>query len=80
MSTKGDQYLNKEQLAKAIGNRVKAIRAERGISQSELSRICGKDKQHIELIENGKISPNVFTLYTISKGLNCSLHELLTVD
>ena len=80
MGANKDQNLNKDQLAKAIGNRVKAIRAERGISQSELSRICGKDKQHIELIENGKISPNVFTLYTIAKGLNCSLPELLSVD
>ena len=77
---KNSKTLDKGQLAQAIGNRIKAVRAERGISQSELARICGKDKQHIELIENGKVSATSYSLYTLSQGLNISLSELLKFD
>ena len=57
------EHLRKEQLSHKIGEQIKFYRNQLGISQAELSRRCDKDKQHIELIENGKISPNIYTIY-----------------
>ena len=69
--------LSKKELSAKIGDRIKKIRNEKGISQAELGRLCEKDKQHIELIENNKVSANIFTLYTISNALQIELKDLL---
>ena len=69
--------LSKEQLSLKIGEQIKRYRQQLGISQAELARRCDKDKQHMELIENGKISPNIYTIYIISKALEIELNQLL---
>ena len=69
--------LSKQELSVKIGDRIKKIRNEKGISQAELGRMCEKDKQHIELIENNKVSPNIYTLYIIASALEIDLKELL---
>jgi transcriptional regulator with XRE-family HTH domain len=72
--------LSKQELSVKIGERIKKIRHEKGISQAELGRMCEKDKQHIELIENNKVSPNIFTLYIIATSLEIELKELLDIS
>jgi transcriptional regulator with XRE-family HTH domain len=71
------ENLSKEQLSHKIGVQIKFYRNQLGISQSELARRCDKDKQHIELIENGKVSPNIYTMYIISKALEIELNQLM---
>lgn len=71
------EILSKNDFTQKLGNRIKEIRISKSISQSELSRLCGKDRQHIELIENNKICPNIYTIYIISNALNITLSELL---
>jgi transcriptional regulator with XRE-family HTH domain len=68
--------LTKDELSNKIGKRIKELRSDLGISQAELARRINKDPQHIELIENGKVSPNVYTLYILSIGLEVDLSEL----
>lgn len=68
--------LTKQELSIKIGNRIKQLRKNRNISQAELGRMCQKDKQHIELIENHKVSANIYTLYTIAIALEIELKEL----
>lgn len=70
---------SKRELSGKIGERIKKIRNEKHISQAELGRLCEKDKQHIELIENNKVSPNIYTLYIIAEALNVQLKELLDI-
>jgi putative transcriptional regulator len=71
--------MEKLDLAKKIGNNIKAARKEIGISQAELARRCFKDKQAIEKIENGKVNATVHSLYIIAQALNIELHELLKI-
>ena len=66
----------KQELSIKIGNRIKQLRKDKNISQAELGRRCNRDKQHIELIENHKVSANTYTLYTISVALDIELKEL----
>lgn len=68
--------LTKDELSNKIGQRIKELRSELGISQAELARRINKDPQHIELIENGKVSPNIYTLYVVSVGLEVELSSL----
>ncbi|WP_422079681.1 helix-turn-helix domain-containing protein [Ulvibacterium sp.] len=68
--------LTKKELSIKIGDRIKQLRKDRNISQAELARLCERDKQHIELIENHKVSANTYTLYTIAEALNIKLKEL----
>ena len=68
--------LTKQELSIKIGNRIKRLRKDRNISQAELGRMCERDKQHIELIENHKVSANTYTLYTIVVALDIELKEL----
>lgn len=76
MNNDAKKLLSKEELGKIIGENVKNIRIGKGISQAELARLCEKDRQHLELIENGKVSPNIYTLYTISIALQIGLGDL----
>ena len=71
------ETFSKEQLSLKIGEQIKHFRQQLGISQAELARRCDKDKQHMGLIENGKVSPNIYTIYIISKGLEIELKQLM---
>ena len=77
MASAKDTELTKLDLARKIGSHIKLLRADYGITQAELARRCGKDSQHIELIENGKVSANAYTLYIIAMALEVSLSELV---
>lgn len=76
----GQRELSKPELSAVVGKRIKSIRSEKGISQAELARRCNKDSQHIEMIENAKVTPTIYTLYIIARALEVSLSELLRLD
>lgn len=69
--------MTKDQLKKKVGNRIIELRTKKGLNQSDLARACGKDRQAIEKIENGKVNPTIFSLYEISKALEVDLIEIL---
>lgn len=71
--------VNKEQLQKSIGQRIISLREEKGWSQSDLARACNKDRQAIEIIENGKVNPTIFSLYEIARALEVPLSSLVTI-
>ncbi|MGN6400968.1 MAG: helix-turn-helix domain-containing protein [Flavisolibacter sp.] len=76
------------QLLKKIGQRIKQIREEKGITQDNLgiSMSLGKravkeyDKSNVSRLESGKLNPRIFTLYRVAKALDVSLDELLRVE
>lgn len=69
--------VNKEQLKKKIGQRIVALRSQKGWSQSDLARACDKDRQALEKLENGKVNPTIYSLLEIAKALDVSLKELV---
>ena len=71
--------LEKLDLATKIGENIKKLRKDKGMNQSQLARACGMDRQHMEKIENAKVSANVYTLYIISQALNVKMSELVNV-
>jgi transcriptional regulator with XRE-family HTH domain len=69
--------MDKFELAKTIGNRIKSIRISKGISQQQLAADCNFEKSNISRIEAGRTNITVYTLFVISKALNVSIQELL---
>ena len=58
-----------------IGERLRAIREGRGLSQRELARRAGVTNGMISLIEQGKTSPSVASLKKVLEGIPISLAE-----
>ena len=71
--------MTKDELKIAIGKRIVELRTEKGWSQSDLARACNKDRQAIEVLENGKVNPTIYTLFEIAEGLETSLNILTKV-
>jgi len=71
--------LKKTELSKKIGLRIIELREKRDWNQSDLARACGKDRQAIEKLENGKVNPTLYSLYEVAKALEVPLSELLDI-
>ena len=71
--------MNKIELQKLVGTRIIQLRTQKGWSQSDLARACNKDRQSIERIENGKVSPSLYTLYEVALALEVGLEKLVTM-
>jgi transcriptional regulator with XRE-family HTH domain len=60
--------MEKEDFLKKVGENIKKLRTEKGLSQAELARRCDKERASIERIENGKINSSAYVLYEVAKG------------
>ena len=58
---------------KRIGERIRQLRAERGMSQTELAERAGLVQCHIVRIEQGRYSVGFDTLQAIAKALGCTV-------
>lgn len=57
-------------------NRVREYRLKRGLSQEELSKLCGIPRTTISAIESGKAVPSVDYAIKLSKALGCNVEDL----
>lgn len=62
---------------KKLGERIKEIREQRGLSQAKLGVKILKDQQSIHKVEKGEFNPTYIYLLDICKGLEISLDELV---
>ncbi|ANB59739.1 MULTISPECIES: helix-turn-helix domain-containing protein [Bacillales] len=60
-----------------LGNRIKELRKQLGMSQQALADAIGVSKPMISLYENNRNKPDIDTLIKIGKVLNTSLDSLL---
>lgn len=65
---------------KQLGQRIRAIRLERGLTQENLSLESNISRSHIAMIESGKRDITVSSLFRISRALNISLNEIFSFD
>ncbi|MBR9981390.1 MAG: helix-turn-helix transcriptional regulator [Desulfatitalea sp.] len=61
-----------------IGDRIKRLREEKGLSITELSQLTGFDEQTLRSIEDNSISPQLGTIIKLSKALDSALQRLLS--
>lgn len=60
-----------------IGDRIRRLREEKGISVSELAHLTGFDEDILRDIEENTISPQLGTIIKLSKALDSALQRLL---
>ena len=61
---------------KIVGEQIVVFRKLRGLTQTEVAEMVGKDRQYLYKIEKGKVTPNIVTLSIIASALKISLSEL----
>jgi transcriptional regulator with XRE-family HTH domain len=59
-----------------LGSKLKAIRVNKKITQSELAVILGVDKSFVSNIENGKNNPTLSTIASLAKALKVKVEDL----
>ena len=55
--------------SKAFGNVIGQLRSEMGLSQEKLSGLAGISRSHLAMIENGRRTVRLDTLWKISEAL-----------
>ena len=61
-----------------IGNRIKAARKAKGLSQSELSELIDRSVGYMSYIETGSKKPSLETLIQIANAVDVTIDELLS--
>lgn len=61
----------------SIGNLIKRLRREKGISQEVLSSFAGIARSHLSMIENGTKIPNLQTIWKLSSALGLKPHQII---
>lgn len=62
---------------KLLGQRIRELRIEKGLSQAKLGLKIFKDQQSIHKVESGQFNPSYIYLVEICEGLEISIEELL---
>ena len=66
----------KEELTR-LGERVKQIRQQKGLTLEDVAFAIGKDRQSIHRLEKGDFNPSYIYLLDVCKGLGINLSELI---
>jgi transcriptional regulator with XRE-family HTH domain len=73
-------YMTKATLLKKLGERVASLRKKQGLTQSDLARLAGKDRQSIYKVEKGTFNATIFYISEIAKALKVKISELTDID
>lgn len=68
--------MNKKEFQKALGQRIKQLREDKNITQTELAYRCEIERSNMNRIESGNTNPSSFLVYTIAQKLEIELPEL----
>ena len=74
--------MEKSEILKKVGKRIKEVRLQKGISQADLvGRMQGEiDPTNISRIEAGRTNPTVYTLFRLAEALEVDAKELLEIE
>ncbi len=74
----GDILKSTDKAVAAIGERIKAIREEKGLSLEDLSKMTGFAVELLSNIEAGKVQPQLGTIIKLSKALDSAFSRLVS--
>ncbi|MCK5096372.1 MAG: helix-turn-helix transcriptional regulator [Candidatus Pacebacteria bacterium] len=60
-----------------LGQNLKKIRTEKGITQGDIVRTLGFSRSFVSNIENGKTNPTLATISKLAKAIGVSMEELI---
>lgn len=65
------------QISKKLGQNIKRIREDKGMSQGDICRALNMDRGYMSRIESGQKNPTLANIEKIAKALGVSIDELL---
>ena len=66
-----------EKYLRAIGRRIRELRAAKGWTQEELSHRCGLHRTYIGTLEGGRRNPAALNLRRLARAFGVTVSELL---
>jgi transcriptional regulator with XRE-family HTH domain len=69
--------IKNRKLIKAVGNHIRSLRIEKGISQEQLANEADIPLSQVGRIERGETNPTISTLFVISEALGVELKKLV---
>jgi len=63
-----------------VGNKIREIRMQKGLTQTELANLINSDRQYLYKIEKAKVGISVNKLAVIAKALNVPLTTLVDIE
>jgi transcriptional regulator with XRE-family HTH domain len=66
-----------QDVERAVGRRIKAVRAQKGLTQDQLAELAGLNRVHLYRIETGQQSVTLRTLRIIADALNVKMRDLI---
>ena len=67
-----------ENLNELIGENLKRLRADKGLSLDAVAKLSGVSKSMLGQIERGEVNPTISTVWRIANGLKVSFTSLVT--
>lgn len=64
---------------KILGDKIRAIRKSKKISQEKLAELSGLHPTYISDIENGKVNASVYSYFMVANGLGIPFSELVNL-
>ena len=62
-----------------LGNRLKEIRTQRGLTQTDLAALVGVSRKTINTVENSVFVPSTILALALAKTLNTTVEELFFI-
>ena len=63
-----------------IGERVRSLRKSKGLTQTQLAELVGKDRQYLYKIEKAVVTPNIVTISALAMALEVPLRDIFDID
>jgi len=70
----------KKSIPVKIGERVRYYRKSKGLSQTELAELVGKDRQYLYKIEKAVVTPNIVTISALAIALEVPLKDFFDIE
>lgn len=72
--------MEKQVFNKKLAKQITKYREEKKLTQGQLAKLCGnKQKQAIQRLETGAITPSAHFVYEIARALKVNVGELMNV-
>lgn len=67
-------------MAERLGNRLCALRAERGLTQAALAELVGVSRKTINTVENGVFVPSTLLALKLAEALGRPVEEIFSLE
>lgn len=70
--------MNSKIFLKDFGEKIKAVRKSKGLSQEKLAELSGLHPTYISDVERGKVNASIYSCFLITNALDISFADLIS--